>query len=811
MAKKRAKGKKETAFEKFAQRPPELTVLTDHPLAAEEAGADFETDPFNFRYKLGPVYDIVRYKAPGGKDDHDSGTPLAVLISGGWGTGKTSAMRWLEGLLAQWNQKAGANQVKVHPVWFYPWKYDSKEDVWRGLVSEVIIASIKVENVTWQRAKNAAKQFGLFLGKGFLHALASVKFKGKVSAGVVGAEAEADLTCLKDILSEYQEAAHPEKAYLNEFEDSLEKWVTGTLGDNERIIVFIDDLDRCMPDIALQVLEALKLYLNIPKLIFVVGVDRNVIERLVVEHYTKLGLVRRIEQNTFATEQERERREREDAERKKDEAKARQYLSKMFQVEVELAPSEEQVRGFFEERLEDIPYWKENLRDEAHRDLFRNVVLELAGRNPREVKRLLNSALMAGAGTSMLGVEDVQFEQGLQDYFVRTIIQKRYPSLADMIATDVGRQFFVDWSRLRAEFGGDTEETKQTATSPSKQKGATARHVVRHEDTETQSFPEGPETRREDRVTEELAKNPQYKDYLRLTTDRLLASLMTIPFSAALAERTRQSTIPPVPTVSATTRRRIPPVPRVSALEPETREISFSKNETIIREAMARALDKSPSDLTADDRLEITELDLSLSQVNDLQLLKELTNLRKLELGGTPASDLTPLKSLRSIEWLVLQGTQVNNLEPLRTLTTLRKLYLNNTQVNDLEPLSALTRMRRLYLNGTPIDNVEPLDTLIDLETLDISNTAVADIRPLRKLNGLTRLDLRSTQVARIDSLSELTNLRELYIGNTQVNDVISLRKLITLQWLDVRETPVNKTQLDMLQQALPDLTILRQ
>ena len=50
-----------------------------------------------------------------------------------------------------------------------------------------------------------------------------------------------------------------------------------------------------MPEITLQVLEALKLYLNIPKLIFVVGVDDKVVNALVREHYKPRGLSEAIE------------------------------------------------------------------------------------------------------------------------------------------------------------------------------------------------------------------------------------------------------------------------------------------------------------------------------------------------------------------------------------------------------------------------------------------------------------------------------------------------------------------------------------
>jgi hypothetical protein len=361
--------------------------LTDHPLKADQA----RQDTFDLYYRVGPIYDIIRHK--------DTQTPMTIAIYGDWGTGKTSAMRWLEGLLEVWNQSPGKEGVKVWPVWFYPWKYDSKQDVWRGLISEVIIASIDVKQVTWQKAKTAAKQFGLFLGKGFLHALASIKFKGGVPG--TGVEAEADPAFLKDILAEYGQTAHPEKAYLNEFEVSLGVWIKSTLGKNERMVLFIDDLDRCLPDVALQVLEALKLYLNIDKLIFVVGVDKEVVDRLIVEHYRKLGLVceRPKEDNKDKTGTPSS-----DLQRKRDEEKAKSYLAKMFQVDVHLLPSEDQIERLLDESLETIPYWK--ALSDMEKDIFRRLIAKEAHKNPREVKRLINSALIGGVGALMLSGGD---------------------------------------------------------------------------------------------------------------------------------------------------------------------------------------------------------------------------------------------------------------------------------------------------------------------------------------------------------------------------------------------------------------------
>lgn len=344
-------------LEELALEPPLITVLSDQPLAREEA----YRESFNLEYRVGPIYDILRHP--------NTRTPLAIAVYGSWGTGKTTAMKWLHGLIDTWNEKAKAeDKVRLTPVWFYPWKYHTKEDVWRGLVAEVIIKSITVKEPSMGKVTKAARQFGIFLGRSFLHVLAGLELEAKVPGD--GPGAKLSLAGVKEILEEYREAAHPEHGYLNEFEQSLSQWVDETIGKRERMVVFIDDLDRCMPEVALQVLEALKLYLNIEKLIFVVGVDRDVVDTLVANHYQQLGL---------------------------DPEKSKHYLAKMFQVEVELTPSERQVEEFLAEQLQGIPYWHKEL-SEAEQGIFRNLVLKLAERRPREVKRLLNSALIEGVG-----------------------------------------------------------------------------------------------------------------------------------------------------------------------------------------------------------------------------------------------------------------------------------------------------------------------------------------------------------------------------------------------------------------------------
>ena len=55
--------------------------------------------------------------------------------------------------------------------------------------------------------------------------------------------------------------------------------------ENVNFVFLIDDLDRCLPEKTLQMLESIKLFLDVPSCAFVLAVDDDVVERGVVHHY----------------------------------------------------------------------------------------------------------------------------------------------------------------------------------------------------------------------------------------------------------------------------------------------------------------------------------------------------------------------------------------------------------------------------------------------------------------------------------------------------------------------------------------------
>jgi internalin A len=152
-------------------------------------------------------------------------------------------------------------------------------------------------------------------------------------------------------------------------------------------------------------------------------------------------------------------------------------------------------------------------------------------------------------------------------------------------------------------------------------------------------------------------------------------------------------------------------------------------SEAIIRQVVAKQLNKTPNDLSDEDFAKIIKLDISSNELSDIKFLAKLINLQTLrlefvkfpdkaipkwmkvleklgilDLSERFSLDLTPLESLTKLQELNLLGTQVSNLEPITNLTNLRVLNIAGTRVSSLEPLKGLTKLERL--NIQPNDNI---------------------------------------------------------------------------------------------------------
>jgi formylglycine-generating enzyme required for sulfatase activity/predicted nucleic acid-binding protein len=252
------------------------------------------------------LFDIVR--------DENTQTPLTIGIFGSWGSGKTSLMTMikerLDDLRRQEKRQARQGEiVRSHlPVWFNAWLYSSEESLGRALILRVL-AELRREVGRDPEARQALDEMEANLRRsGELASLGDLVIGGQalVSGSGEGAEFRLPLATGLSLLDEIAEARteaavkDTDQAAVSALMQTVEQMRMAL--DRKRVealevfrrdfqrlvsrhvspgflVVFVDDLDRCLPDKAVGVLEAIKLFFDVAGCIFVLGIDREVIER----------------------------------------------------------------------------------------------------------------------------------------------------------------------------------------------------------------------------------------------------------------------------------------------------------------------------------------------------------------------------------------------------------------------------------------------------------------------------------------------------------------------------------------------------
>lgn len=189
--------------------------------------------------------------------------PFTIGIFGEWGTGKTSLMKLTKKFLDTEN--------KITTVWFNAWKYEKEEHPIIPLIATIIK---EIEKGSRKKIlQNVVKSLRA-IAYGF-----SAKSKIKVPGF---SEIEASFVA-KDMIDRKNELSNDPLLDKSIYYQSFER--LDELKSKEKIVIFIDDLDRCFPDLAIKLLESIKLILNQPNFIFILGVARSVIEGYLIHKY----------------------------------------------------------------------------------------------------------------------------------------------------------------------------------------------------------------------------------------------------------------------------------------------------------------------------------------------------------------------------------------------------------------------------------------------------------------------------------------------------------------------------------------------
>lgn len=207
---------------------------------------------------------------------HQIEPPFCLSLNGTWGSGKTSLMKELYDRL----------ETKDYPVlWFNPWEYERVEDV----VLCFLAGLAEKAKRDWKIPVKDLGVFGLSLFAGSVDAFARFATKNAVSfKNFQDIHAEVE----KALASRGSRYEDPVKVMRDDFVSLTQKIVASNKHGTYPLVVFIDDLDRCLPDKALEMLEALKnlFVFKDARVIFVAGIDTDVAKRFIIQRYPNMDL-----------------------------------------------------------------------------------------------------------------------------------------------------------------------------------------------------------------------------------------------------------------------------------------------------------------------------------------------------------------------------------------------------------------------------------------------------------------------------------------------------------------------------------------
>ena len=192
-------------------------------------------------------------------------------------------------------------------------------------------------------------------------------------------------------------------------------------------------------------------------------------------------------------------------------------------------------------------------------------------------------------------------------------------------------------------------------------------------------------------------------------------------------------------------------------------------------------------------------LEIYRLQVEDLEWIKNLHNLKQIFIYDTPIKNIEGLRKLKNLQDLAIfsdSRLKINiDLSPLENLKKLQSLGIEECQIKELETLSKLKTLKHLSLNNTKINNLTPILELKKLESLSLSNNRIADLNSISKLQKLWMLDLSKNDIKNIDSLSKLNNLRFLNLSSNQIKELSPIYELKKIEDIYLKDNPIPKEQ----------------
>lgn len=276
-------------------------------------------------------------------------TPMTIGVQGEWGSGKTSLLNQIWSKLEESNQEHQDDENYLQ-IWVNSWEHSllcSPEECLLKIVNEIIQELLQAD--VDKNNKDKVKDGVQSLMKGAL------RIGSSIAAGSAGTDAvdsffSSNANTIKDLRKQLQNLVHE----IKELETN----------PYQRVIVYVDDLDRIEPRDAVSILELLKNIFNIKDCVFVLAIDYQVVVK---------GLKEKFGEPTPENEWE-----------------FRSFFDKIIQLPFTMPMNSYDIGKYVLSLLNDIKYYESD-DDQLDEELIESLVTLSIGTNPRSIKRLINS------------------------------------------------------------------------------------------------------------------------------------------------------------------------------------------------------------------------------------------------------------------------------------------------------------------------------------------------------------------------------------------------------------------------------------
>lgn len=224
--------------------------------------------------------------------------PVTLGVHGDWGAGKSSILEMIEAELEKDN--------KVLCIKFNGWRFQGFEDAKIALIEGIVAGLVEkrpalrkaagalketLKRIDWLRVakKGGGLAWTAFTGiptsdqiQSIVHTMRD--WLGDPDKLATRESIESAIAGLDGLIKPAEAKHVPEEIakFRKAFDDLLEE------ADVEQLVILIDDLDRCLPDTAIETLEAVRLFVFTGQTAFVVAADEAMIEYAVRKHFPEL-------------------------------------------------------------------------------------------------------------------------------------------------------------------------------------------------------------------------------------------------------------------------------------------------------------------------------------------------------------------------------------------------------------------------------------------------------------------------------------------------------------------------------------------